>query len=102
MEHEAFDKNNPNCYRSVVNMFAGANPAAFHASDGSGYAFIADEVIATNTRNPQVAARLANSFNTWRQYDSQRQELMRLQLERIKAAPGLSKDVFEIVAKALA
>ena len=63
LNHEAFDASNPNRYRSVVNTFAGANPAHFHAADGSGYKFVADETIAMDGRNPQVAARLAGSFN---------------------------------------
>ena len=63
LNHEAFDASNPNRYRAVVNTFAGANPAHFHAADGSGYKFVADETIAMDGRNPQVAARLAGSFN---------------------------------------
>ena len=63
LNHEAFDASNPNRYRSVVNTFAGANPAHFHAADGSGYKFVADETHRDGLRNPQVAARLAGSFN---------------------------------------
>merc|ERR1719421_1738356 len=37
LKHEAFEATNPNRYRAVVNTFAGANPAHFHAADGSGY-----------------------------------------------------------------
>ena len=59
MEHEAFDAANPNCYRALINTFAAANPAAFHAIDGSGYAFIADQVIEMDKRNPQVDTRRA-------------------------------------------
>ena len=101
LNHEAFDASNPNRYRSVVNTFAGANPAQFHAADGSGYKFIADETISMDGRNPQVAARLAGSFNQWKKFDAKRQALMKEQLERIKAHEGLSKDSFEIVSRAL-
>ena len=80
---------------------AGANPAHFHAADGSGYKFVADETIAMDGRNPQVAARLAGSFNQWKKFDAGRQELMKAQLERVKATEGLSKDTFEIVSRAL-
>merc|ERR1719421_610987 len=85
LAHEAFDASNPNRYRAVVNTFAGANPAHFHAADGSGYAFVADETIAMDKRNPQVAARLAGAFNMWKKFDARRQALMRAQLERIRA-----------------
>ena len=101
MKHEAFDGSNPNTFRSLVNTFAGANPAAFHAKDGSGYAFIAEQTIELDKRNPQVAARLASSFNTWRRHDEARQELMKEQLERI-AKEATSKDTKEIVGRALA
>ena len=40
-------------------------------------------------RNPQVAARLANSFNQWKKLDAKRQALMKEQLERIKAHEGI-------------
>jgi len=102
MEHEAFDETNPNTLRSVVNTFAGANPAAFHKADGSGYEFIAEQVVAIDKRNPQVAARLANAFNTWRRFGDERQALMKAALEKIRDTPGLSKDTFEIAKRSLA
>jgi len=102
MAHEAFDGNNPNTLRSVVNTFAGANPGGFHKADGSGYSFIAEQVIDIDKRNPQVAARLCNSFNTWRRFGGERQQLMKAALERIKESPGLSKDTFEIASRSLA
>ena len=43
LTHEAYDKTNPNAIRSLVQMFASANPAGFHSLDGSGYAFIRDQ-----------------------------------------------------------
>jgi len=73
----------------------------FHAADGSGYQFVADQVIALNALNPQVAARMARAFDRWRKFDTQRQENARAALERIRDAKGLSKDVSEIVSKAL-
>jgi len=100
MEHEAFDATNPNRFRSLINTFA-ASPAAFHAADGSGYRFIADQVIETDKRNPQVAARLASSFNTWKRHNEARKALMRAEIERIKKE-AKSKDTLEIVTRALA
>ena len=44
MEHEAYDATNPNSIRSLIQMFASANPSAFHAKDGSGYEFIGEQV----------------------------------------------------------
>jgi aminopeptidase N len=37
----------------------------------------------------------------WRRYSSERQALMRVQLERIAAQSELSKDVYEVVSKSL-
>ena len=99
--HPAFSRSNPNCYRSVVNTFAGANPRAFHCADGEGYAFIRDEVIRTDKTNNQVAARLCGSFGTWKKYDAPRQALMKACLEAIVETEGLSKDTFEIATRSL-
>jgi aminopeptidase N len=99
--HESFDENNPNVVRALVSTFAAANPAAFHRRDGAGYEFIADQVIDIDKRNPQVAARLANSFNNWKRHDDVRQTLMKAQLERIQMGAS-SEDTKEIVSKTLA
>jgi aminopeptidase N len=101
MGHEAFDANNPNVMRALVNTFAGANPGAFHKKDGAGYEFIADQVIDIDKRNPQVAARLASSFSNWKRHDEARQKLMQAQLERIQQEAS-SEDTKEIVSKTLA
>ena len=77
------------------------NPVRFHGSDGTGYAFLADNVIELDTRNPQVASRMVSPFNQWRRYDEGRAAKMQVQLERIAERPDLSKDVFEIVSRAL-
>ena len=102
MTHEAYDATNPNRVRSLISMFANANPAAFHHLDGSGYAFIADQVIDIGSRNPQVAARLCNTLSTWKKHDEKRQKLMTSQLERIRDSKGVSKDVLEVATKSLA
>ena len=51
--------------------------------------------------NPQVAARLAGAFETWRRYDADRQSLMRAELEAILAQKGLSPNLFEVASKIL-
>jgi aminopeptidase N len=74
----------------------------FHAADGAGYAFLADQVLALDKLNPQVAARMARAFDRWKRVDPARQALAGAQLTRIRDAEGLSRDVAEIVSKALA
>jgi aminopeptidase N len=96
-----FTLENPNRARSVVHAFAANNPTGFHDVSGAGYRFVADHVIAIGAFNPQIASRLAKSFNQWKRYDTKRQALMKLELERIAGTSGLSKDVFEVVTMAL-
>jgi aminopeptidase N len=100
--HEAFNIKNPNKVRALIGAFAHGNAVNFHDISGSGYEFIADYIIELNKLNPQIASRLATVFTMWRKFDDQRQGLMKQQLERIKAEPELSKDVYEIIDKSLA
>ncbi len=101
-EHPGFDRRNPNRVRALIGAFAAGNPVRFHAADGSGYRFLADEVLALDALNPQVAARLVQPLIRWRRFDEDRQAKMKRALERIVEAPKLSKDVYEIASKALA
>jgi aminopeptidase N len=102
LRHRAFTLKNPNRARSLIFSFCNANPARFHAPDGSGYAFWAEQVIALNGINPQVAARLARTMDRWRKYEPLLQKQMHKALQRVAEAPKLSKDVLEVVTKALA
>ena len=101
LAHPAFDIKVPNKVYSLIRAFA-ANHVRFHAADGAGYAFLADQVLALDQLNPQVAARIARGFDRWKRFDSNRQGKSKAQLERIRDAAGLSRDVAEIVGKALA
>ena len=100
--HPAFDRRNPNRVRALVGAFAQGNQVRFHDPSGAGYAFLADEVIAIDPGNPTTAARLVQPLGMWRRHDRARQGLMRGQLERVLASPGLSKNTFEMVSKSLA
>lgn len=99
--HPAFDLHNPNKVRSLLGGFAHGNPVRFHDASGAGYAFIADRVLELDAINPQVAARLVTPLSRWGRYDANRSTYMYQQLERIHAQAGLSKDVYEIVARSL-
>lgn len=102
MQHPAFTLKNPNKVRALIGAFAGQNLINFHAADGSGYRFLADLVIELNALNPQIASRQLSPLTRWRKYDSQRQALMKAELERILASGALSSDVYEVVSKSLA
>jgi aminopeptidase N len=99
--HPDFNPRNPNRVRALIGTFGAANQVRFHQRDGAGYAFVAEQVLGIDALNPQVAARLVQPFNLWRRFDASRQGLMRRELERIAAVTTLSKDVREIVEKAL-
>ncbi|MCM5572324.1 aminopeptidase N [Burkholderiaceae bacterium FT117] len=100
--HPAFSLRNPNRVRALVGSFCHGNLAEFHAGDGAGYAWWADRVLELDPLNPQVAARLARALDRWRKFTPERQAAMRAALERVAAAEHLSRDVREIVTKALA
>jgi aminopeptidase N len=63
---------------------------------------VADAIIALDKLNPQTAARLVPPLGRWRRFDEGRAAMMRAELERIAATPGLSRDVLEQVTKSLA
>jgi aminopeptidase N len=100
--HPAFEKNNPNKIRALISTFSRFNQLRFHAADGSGYGFIAEQVLRLDPLNPQTAARLVSVFNNWRKYDARHKAQMKDQLQHIVKTPNISGDVFEIVSKALA
>jgi aminopeptidase N len=100
--HPAFDRRNPNRVRALVGAFAQGNQLRFHAASGAGYAFLADEVVTLDPLNPTIAARLVQPLGTWRRHELTRQKLMRRELERVLATPGLSRNTYEMVSKSLA
>ena len=99
--HRAFDLKVPNKVYALIRTFS-ANHVRFHAADGAGYDFLAEQVIALNAINPQVAARMARAYDRWTRFDERRKAGAKAALERIRDTQGLTKDVAEIVTKALA
>jgi aminopeptidase N len=99
--HPQFNPANPNRLRSIAIPF-GMNQWAFHDASGRGYRFLADLILKADKINPQVAARLVPPFGRWRRFEEKRAALMRAELERMLATPGLSKDLYEQVSKSLA
>ena len=99
-EHTDFTWRNPNRVRSLFMAFAG-NPQGFHDPTGAGYTIIADTILALDPINPQTAARFVPSLGRWRRIECKRAALMRAELERIAAAPDLSRDTAEQVGRSL-
>jgi aminopeptidase N len=100
VHHPAFDLHNPNKIYALLRTF-GNNQVRFHASDGSGYRFLSAQTGELDRINPQVAARLARCFDHWRKFDANRQMHAHAALTRLYNQSGLSRDVSEIVERAL-
>ena len=100
-EHPLFDKTNPNKLYALHSTFAAGNPFRFHRYKGESYAFLSQLIIDVDRRNPQVASRLATNFNDWTRWAPELKALAQKQLEVIRATPQLSKNVYEIVDRAL-
>jgi len=100
--HPAFSMANPNRVRALIGSFAQANHTQFNRADGAGYDFVTDTLLALDAKNPQVAARLMGAFRSWRALEAQRRAHAEATLRRVAAAPALSRDVHDIVARTLA
>ena len=100
MEHNGFSLKNPNKVRSLIGVYCNQNRVNFHSLDGHSYRFLADVVLELDRMNPQIASRLITPLTRWQKFDEQRQQLMQAELKRIAEA-DLSKDLFEVVSKAL-
>jgi len=100
-QHADFMLGNPNRVRSLVGAFCAGNQVRFHDASGRGYVFLSKMVLTLDATNPQLASRMVSIFNDWRRYDSDRQALIQAQLEQIASSGSLSKDVYEIVNRAL-
>ncbi len=98
--HPDFTLANPNRVRSLYGALSG-NQAAFHQADGAGYRLIADLVIALDPKNPQTSAKMIPPLGRWKRFDDARADMMKAELARILAQPGLSRDVTEQASKSL-
>jgi len=101
MGNANFSLKNPNKVRALIGAFCQRNQVRFHEISGTGYIFLANQVLAIDAMNPQIAARLLGALGRWRTFDPIRQQLMQKEIERILANPKLSKDTYEIASKML-
>ena len=100
-QHEKFDIKNPNTVRSVIGAFAGSNYKHFHAVDGSGYNFLADEILKIDPLNGQLSSRLVEPLTQWKKFNKVHQAGMHAALKRIADTKTLSSNLSEIVEKAM-
>lgn len=101
MQHPTFEIKNPNKVRAVIGAFANRNFTQFHCSDGSGFEFLAEQVVALDKLNPQISARLVTPLTRWKKYSSELNEKMRGALQSVMDSGKLSRDLYEVVSKSL-
>lgn len=101
MKHEDFTLSNPNRLRSVLGVFAMANPTAFNAANGSGYKLMVDAIVRLDRINPQVAARLLTTFRSYKSLEKERRRLTEMHLKRLQSQKDLSRDVSDILDRTL-
>ena len=99
--HHDFDLRNPNRVRSLLGAFSVNNHVAFHSKNGRGYQLLAEQAVILDDINPQVAARLLAPLTRWKRMSVDRRELMKRGLQLVADKPRLSRDVFEVVNRAL-
>ena len=95
LQHPRFDPMAPNSVRAVLGGLVG-NPSVFHALDGSGYLFMARQIIAVDGRNPITASRMAKVFSRWHTYGQERKAAVQNALA-VLAAADLSTNTREVV-----
>ncbi len=100
--HPAFSLSNPNRVRALIGAFAQMNQKEFNRADGAGYDFVMAQILLLDASNPQVAARLATAFRSWRTLEPERRARAEAALQNAAAQSALSRDVKDIVARALA
>ena len=101
-KHPAFNIKNPNKVYALIRTFCENNHINFHEESGTGYKFLADLVLAIDKFNPQLAAIIVLPLTRKNNLNKTQQKLLQQQLKRIKQAPKTSKNVYEIVSKAIA
>jgi aminopeptidase N len=97
-----FSLKNPNRARSVIFSYCSANPGAFHRADAAGYVFWSDSVMALDSFNPQVAARLARALDRWKKLAEPYRSAAQAAIARVAAKKDLSNDTREVITRALA
>ncbi|MDO5679687.1 MAG: aminopeptidase N [Pelistega sp.] len=102
LQHPAFTLRNPNRARALVFQFCLNNTPGFHQADGAAYDFWADQVLALDALNPEIAARLARTLDNWARFADPHKALMHKALNKVASSSTLSKNTQEIIQKALA
>ncbi|MCB1529171.1 MAG: DUF3458 domain-containing protein, partial [Hyphomicrobiaceae bacterium] len=101
VEHPLFSITTPNKVRAVVGNFATLNPVQFNRTDGAGYAFVTEQLLAVDRFNPQISARIIGAFRSWRSLEPTRSRQAKKALTKVASTPNISKDIYEMVTRML-
>jgi aminopeptidase N len=101
MNHPAFNLQNPNRARALIDSFASGNPYRFHDPSGGGYSFLRAQIERIDAFNGQVAARMVAPLARFARIEPGRRGLMIRELKTLRSGSTLSKDLSEQVDKAL-
>ncbi|RYE85064.1 MAG: DUF3458 domain-containing protein, partial [Hyphomicrobiales bacterium] len=99
--HPKFQLANPNRARALIGAFAAGNQVGFNRADGAGYAWVAEMIHSLDELNPQISARLATAFRSWRCFEQGRREQARVVLAQLAEKNNLSVDLRDIVDRSL-
>ena len=102
MQHKDYRATNPNRVRALLFSYFHGNPGAFHRKDAAGYVLWADQVLALDGVNAQIASDLARALDHWKRLAEPYRSAAHEALRRVAAKADLSDDVREVVEKALA
>lgn len=95
---KVYDELVPNFVRALFGSFT-RNYRYFHAKDGSGYRFLADEILRLDKKNPQISSSLAGAFKIYKKLDLHNQQLVEKELKRILGDEKLSDNCYEMIEK---
>jgi aminopeptidase N len=77
------------------------NRVAFHDASGKGYQILVDRLLMLDKHKPGLSMRFMPQILQWRRYDPHRRQLMKAGLERLLAADGISRGLYETATNAL-
>ncbi len=101
LEHPGFRWSNPNRVRAVLGPFMAQNHRHFHQADGAGYRRIVACLDRLDALNPQTAAALVRPLTRWERLDPERSRQMHLALQRLGSREGMSRELADVVQRAL-
>lgn len=98
VQHPDFQITNPNSVYALLRVF-GTNLTQFHDPENRAYEFMADQILAVDPKNPQVASRLASCFQVIAKLSKEQAFTCAEQVRRVLASPQLSKNTRELLER---